>query len=319
MNVKRYADKVARRLHGMINEKRRNRGVSPLRGRTLLIEAATRHSRVMARNGNLFHNGPDGSPQKRAPRGYRQIAENCAMCQRSSSTGKVAGQLLSQWMKSKQHRKNLLDSRNKYDGIGIWVSGSKVYATHLMARREGVTRKLGTPGSLPGSQLILQVIQAPARIIPPYSIRERQVFYGLFWGSVAFLGSVLRRGIQSPNFGVADLTAQTNSYLLNQQLRYEQTDFGLEPLLQFVAAFPTLAVAFVAVLCGITISGTTRPRYLLENTVAAGGGFVIVTGAANWIIREELELQQLYPSISVAAIGCVAAWITLWTARNAPR
>jgi uncharacterized protein YkwD len=140
MHPRKVADKIGRRLHGKINEERRKRGLKTLKGRKPLISAATDHSRVMAREGRLFHDGPDGSPQSRAPARYNRVAENCAKVHEHRSTGKAAGQLLSKWLNSPDHRAHMLYGKYRYGGLGIYVKGAWVYATHFMAMQEVSSR-----------------------------------------------------------------------------------------------------------------------------------------------------------------------------------
>jgi len=136
MHPGRFADKVGRGLHKKINAKRRKRGLEPLEGRTAMIEAATNHSRAMARKDELFHNGPDGSIQAHAPDEYNRVYENIAYVYPRRSPSAAVEKLFSQWIDSPTHERNMFRPEGRYDGLGIWLNGDKVFATHLIAQNE---------------------------------------------------------------------------------------------------------------------------------------------------------------------------------------
>jgi len=68
----------------------------------------------------------------------------------------------------------------KYDGIGIWVNGETVYATHLMAGSDPVNLLPSLPS--------LRNLKLPSLPTPSYlSIRQRQLLYGTVYGVMAYL------------------------------------------------------------------------------------------------------------------------------------
>lgn len=314
MRASEFADKVARRLHGLINKEREKRGLNPLRGRRPLIDAATEHSKVMARTGDIFHKGPDGTPQQRAPAGYSRIAENCAMNHGRGSTGKAAHKLLNQWMDSKPHRSNLLDSNNKYDGLGVWVDGGKIYATHMMARSESAFHKVGTRMPAVG-----QLIRKPVEFVnPPYTVRGRQTVYGLIFGAIAFFGSMLQYSLTYTTAAPDNVSRLLSYYLSTRPALFEQAGTNPGALLDYFIGIPTLMVAFSSVLCATVISNTGRLRYLFENTFSAGVGFTAVSAVMLWNETNRIQLQNIVPFAATALVGCSLACVGICLARRAP-
>ena len=178
MRAGTFADKTARRLHGLINKEREKRGLKPLSGRKPLIETAENYSRTMANEGHIGHAVDGAGPADRAPSGYTKISENVAKSH-GRDPGKVAHKLLDQWMNSKGHRENILRSSMTYDGIGIWVNGKTVYATHMMAG--------SGPVKLILSSFELQDLEFSSLPTPSYlSIRQRQLLYGTVYGVLAY-------------------------------------------------------------------------------------------------------------------------------------
>ncbi len=107
-----------------VNAQREERGLRPLALDARLTRAATVQARDLERTGRLDHRGSDGStPGDRADRaGYRwsNIAENLA---ESRSTSPRA--VVDQWMRSRDHRKNVLNAAYRDLGVAhegrIWV------------------------------------------------------------------------------------------------------------------------------------------------------------------------------------------------------
>lgn len=100
-----------------VNAARAKAGCQPLRMNSRLAAAAKAHARAMAEQNFFGHAGKDGSKfsSRIARQGYsyRTAAENIAAGHRT------AGQVVSGWLKSAGHRRNMLDCRMKETGIAV--------------------------------------------------------------------------------------------------------------------------------------------------------------------------------------------------------
>ena len=109
------------RLVTAINELRVARGLVPLRLNRQLASTAAEHSLSMAEQGYFEHSSPTGTPfwfrieTKYSPRGgYWRVGENLAWAS-PRMTAKLA---LDLWLKSPEHRKNMLNAAWRDIGIG---------------------------------------------------------------------------------------------------------------------------------------------------------------------------------------------------------
>lgn len=182
MRASQLASSTARRLHGLLNEEREKRGLRPLKGRSGLIDAAERYSRRMAKAGKIGHQVGGKGPSKRAPSRFGGISENVAQVSRSNNPGKVASRLRDQWMNSPGHKKNILRSGSRYDGIGVWVSGNEVYATHLMATSDSL--RILSPVTYSVSKVWDYVH------IPSSRNHQRLTKLSLFWGTAVLVSAL---------------------------------------------------------------------------------------------------------------------------------
>lgn len=99
----------------LANKERKKKNRPPLRPNGLLVKAARRHTRNMARQQKMDHvlDGKDPGQRIRATGyRYRWYGENIG--ERFSPSQMVKG-----WMESKPHRANLLNKRAQEVGIGI--------------------------------------------------------------------------------------------------------------------------------------------------------------------------------------------------------
>lgn len=100
-----------------INAARAKAGCGPLRLNGKLVAAAKAHARAMAEQNFFGHAGKDGSRfSSRITRqgyGYRTAAENIAAGQKS------AAQVVSSWLKSAGHRRNILNCRMTETGVAV--------------------------------------------------------------------------------------------------------------------------------------------------------------------------------------------------------
>jgi serralysin len=104
----------------LINQERSNRGLTSLTQNNQLRQAARGHSQDMACNDFFSHTGSDGSSMGSrilaAGYSYSWAAENIAA---SSSGGYSPQSVVSGWMNSTGHRKNILNENAKHIGIGF--------------------------------------------------------------------------------------------------------------------------------------------------------------------------------------------------------
>jgi uncharacterized protein YkwD len=121
---------VAKKVHDLTNDIRRDNGLAPLAWDGKLASISDGHSKDMARNDYFSHTNRAGcSPSCRAKNaGYSYYAygENIAM---GSNSGDVASRFMKGWMNSSGHRRNILNDNYTHEGIGVAVSGGKIYVT----------------------------------------------------------------------------------------------------------------------------------------------------------------------------------------------
>lgn len=101
----------------LINQQRATAGCGPLAMQVQLTAAARGHSDAMAVQNFFSHNGKRGStmPRRVKAQGYagRFLAENIAAGQSS------AGNVVTTWMQSAGHRRNILNCRYTETGIAL--------------------------------------------------------------------------------------------------------------------------------------------------------------------------------------------------------
>ena len=120
-----YAAKVL----SLVNAERAKQGLSALTLDQNLSAVATAHSKDMAQRNFFSHTNPDGqSPFDRMKANgisYKTAAENIAVGQSSPE------QVVSSWMNSQGHRKNILNGNFNKMGIGLYEtqSGYRYYWT----------------------------------------------------------------------------------------------------------------------------------------------------------------------------------------------
>lgn len=109
-------------MAALLNAQRAQNGLSPVTEHARLSASARAHAREMATNGYFSHRGLNGSTfdQRAARSGYTCArAENIAEGQRSEAA------VVTAWMGSAGHRRNILRSNVSEFGIGrvnnVWV------------------------------------------------------------------------------------------------------------------------------------------------------------------------------------------------------
>lgn len=120
--------KLERQVLRITNKKRKAHGCSPLRANTKLRKAARKHSARMAKAQNLSHQLP-GEPrlsrrvEKVGYRNWTALAENIAYGQ------PTARDVMSDWMGSSGHRRNILDCRLQHLGVGVVIGDGATWWT----------------------------------------------------------------------------------------------------------------------------------------------------------------------------------------------
>lgn len=103
----------------LTNQQRKTKGLPPLGEDAALAKAAQAHACDNADTGRMTHDGSDGSTLpvrvERAGYDYREVAENVA-------AGFIdAPSVMSGWMGSKGHRRNILNRNLRDIGIGVAI------------------------------------------------------------------------------------------------------------------------------------------------------------------------------------------------------
>lgn len=150
------ATNLAQRIHQLVNAERSRHDLPVLAWDKSLARIAANHSRDMLRRDNLTHEGPEG--QDFGDR-YRQAGYNCEvridqviytgaenialvrLYNRVTTRGgiqhydwnapqEIARRTVDGWMNSLGHRKNILTSHWRHQGVGVEIApDNKVYVT----------------------------------------------------------------------------------------------------------------------------------------------------------------------------------------------
>ncbi|MBS1797762.1 MAG: CAP domain-containing protein [Acidobacteria bacterium] len=134
----RSVESEERAIFDLINEERRKKGLGDLEWDGRLAGVARDYSRRMAREDFFSHYDRDGnSVVERARdsnvRDWRQIGENLFYCEGYDQFDELA---VRGWMKSPDHRRNILDRRFNASGIGIArARDGRIYITQVFIER----------------------------------------------------------------------------------------------------------------------------------------------------------------------------------------
>ncbi len=119
------------------NATRHSAGLPSLSASQALMRAAEDYARRLAAAGKLSHalDGRDPGQRVRAF-GYRwrAVGENIAMASARGSDAQIAAGLVSQWMGSSGHRRNILARKYTQIGVAGIKSGSRVYGIQIFAK-----------------------------------------------------------------------------------------------------------------------------------------------------------------------------------------
>jgi uncharacterized protein YkwD len=111
---------VRGRMLQRLNSVRRAHGEHPLRLCKKVSRDARRHSRVMADRGYLFHT--KNVPRLLDGRPWSAWGENVARARSVGSSVRA-------WMRSPEHRVNILNAQFRRVGVGIFSKGKSLWST----------------------------------------------------------------------------------------------------------------------------------------------------------------------------------------------
>lgn len=127
-------------IHERINIERVNNGLKALKYDTVLADVARDHSADMAKNNYFSHTDNDECDSacrlNKAEYEWQAVGENIFLMDSGfrHSVEDAAAVFVQGWMGSEGHRKNILQKLFTYEGLGVVVSGNKIYATELLTR-----------------------------------------------------------------------------------------------------------------------------------------------------------------------------------------
>ncbi len=140
-------------VHGIVNRRRINNGLMPLKWNKKIYKVAKHHSKLMANYDFFSHIDLNGiSPDERLKKigfkcsrrigGNRVIgaAENIfkgtiyyskilidnRVFYQYRTLQMMAEEIVSEWMKKENHKKNILSPLRRYEAIGIWISDNLI-------------------------------------------------------------------------------------------------------------------------------------------------------------------------------------------------
>ena len=116
---------VERSLFDAVNHERRQQGLPALEWNEALAGAARKHAELMARQGSLSHQFP-GEPSLAAR--VKQVGVSFSWLAENIAQGASASDIHGQFMKSPNHRANILDSEMNIAGIGVAQADGKWFA-----------------------------------------------------------------------------------------------------------------------------------------------------------------------------------------------
>ncbi|MGH6691447.1 MAG: CAP domain-containing protein, partial [Gammaproteobacteria bacterium] len=108
------------------NEARAAEGIAPMSTNQDLVGLARRHSAEMAASGTIFHNNNLGSD---VPGKWTLVGENVGQ-------GPACASVHTAFMNSPAHRKNIMEPRYNFVGMGVVVASGTVFVTEVFMERK---------------------------------------------------------------------------------------------------------------------------------------------------------------------------------------
>lgn len=124
------------RLAELTNSARSDAGLPPLRLAPELMRSAETKARDMQQRGYFSHNSPEGTSPFTL---MRQAGADFSTAGENIGQGASVDRVFAAWMKSAEHRQNILSPDYTHLGTGVTVQGGRVTAVQHFAR-------LRTPG-----------------------------------------------------------------------------------------------------------------------------------------------------------------------------
>ena len=128
-----FMAQVEQAIYKQVNEQRVKAGLSPLSYSDTMQKYARMKSEDMAKNNYFDHKDKSGKlmSDKMKADGvqYSAWGENIAYISGISDPTELANMFMKNWMNSPGHRANILSPNFKSIGVGVYKSGTKVYAT----------------------------------------------------------------------------------------------------------------------------------------------------------------------------------------------
>ena len=120
----------------LTNQRRTWQKLPQLEASPALADVARAHSRDMLARGFFKHTNPDGAgPRDRVQKrglSFAVVAENIYSTRNGTmDPAELASIMVDGWMRSSGHRRNILERRLKYLGVGVAMSDTEVLATQL--------------------------------------------------------------------------------------------------------------------------------------------------------------------------------------------
>ncbi|MGD9817944.1 MAG: CAP domain-containing protein [Desulfomonilaceae bacterium] len=137
-------------LFEMTNAQRAKKNLRPLKPSTKMDKLAFEHSldmcgtNLLAHESDLFPKGRRKFHERMAGIGVTSGAENIAFHSDIKDHRKLAQIIVDGWMKSSTHRKNILDERFSFIGLGAKAcKNGLIYVTQLFSDGQETTRSSG--------------------------------------------------------------------------------------------------------------------------------------------------------------------------------
>ena len=135
-----YVELLEQAVHEKINVERVREGLDILTYDEILAEVAGGHSTDMAKNNYFAHEDDDGctSSCRVNAAGYkwRFVGENLFLLRSEHryTVEDAAAIIVTGWLGSEGHRKNVLNKNFTTEGVGVVVLGNTLYATEVFAK-----------------------------------------------------------------------------------------------------------------------------------------------------------------------------------------
>lgn len=192
---------VSRHVFRQTNDTRRKRDLSTLKRDDRLAAVACAHNGDMFRRDFFAHKNPDGAlPQDRVAQMHRRlvgaVSENLyrqVYIKRDPKA--LANLMVEKWLKSPEHRKNLLDPKRTHLGVCVLQRQDTLFATQVFAKI-GAYLSSPLPRTVePGTRLPLSI----ERTVPPTASVGQYDFLDLRTASRITSPTVLTDSLHVPD------------------------------------------------------------------------------------------------------------------------